>query len=88
MTDIRDLERAKQHLPTHQEIEQRAHEIYLRRGGDHGQDVDDWLKAEAELRNERQAAAESAAESASTKSRTATAAGSTGFASGTGSPKR
>jgi hypothetical protein len=88
MTDIRDLERAKQHLPTHQEIEQRAHEIYLRRGGDHGRDVDDWLKAEAELRNERQAAAEPAAESASTKSRTATAAGSTGFASGTGSPKR
>ncbi|HTW21966.1 MAG TPA: DUF2934 domain-containing protein [Candidatus Baltobacteraceae bacterium] len=88
MTDIRDLERAKQHLPTHEEIEQRAHEIYMRRGGGHGQEMDDWLKAETELRNERQAAAEASGESASTKSRTATAGTSAGFTSGAGSAKR
>jgi len=88
MTDIRDLERAKQHLPTHQEIEERAHEIYLRRGGENGQDVDDWLKAEAELKNERQAAVESAAESLPSKSRTATAGGSVAFGTGTSSTKR
>jgi len=78
MTDIRDLEKGKQqHLPTHEEIEQRAHEIYLRRGGHDGQDVDDWLAAENELTRERQEAAESAA----VRSRTATAGGSTGFSS-------
>jgi len=31
-------------------IRQRAHEIYLQRGGQHGSDVDDWLKAEQEIR--------------------------------------
>ena len=35
--------------PTHEEIELRAHEIYIERGGAHGQDVDDWLQAEREL---------------------------------------
>lgn len=30
----------------------RAHERYIRRGGTHGQDVDDWLEAERELREE------------------------------------
>jgi hypothetical protein len=80
MTDIRDLERSKQqHLPTHEEIEQRAHEIYLRRGGQQGQDVDDWLTAEGELNKERQ----TAAENAPAKSRTATAGSAPGFSTGT-----
>ena len=35
--------------PTSEEIELRAHEIYLERGGAHGQDVEDWLQAESEL---------------------------------------
>lgn len=30
-------------------IRQRAYELYLKRGGTHGHDVDDWLHAEAEL---------------------------------------
>jgi hypothetical protein len=35
--------------PTHAEIEFRAYHIYLDRGGEHGHDVEDWLKAEREL---------------------------------------
>lgn len=35
--------------PTREEIELRAHEIYVERGGTHGQDVEDWLQAEHEL---------------------------------------
>jgi hypothetical protein len=30
-------------------VERRAYEIYQRRGGNHGADIDDWLKAEREL---------------------------------------
>jgi hypothetical protein len=84
MTDIRDLENGKQqHLPTHEEIKQRAHEIYLRRGGQPGQDLDDWLAAEAELRKERRPAPESISE----KSRTATAGNAPGFGTRTSLPK-
>jgi hypothetical protein len=32
-----------------EEISHRAYELYLERGGDHGHDVDDWVKAEKEL---------------------------------------
>jgi Protein of unknown function (DUF2934) len=35
--------------PTHEEIALRAYQIYVERGGAHGQDVDDWLQAEREL---------------------------------------
>jgi len=35
--------------PSHAEIEQRAYEIHLERGGIHGQDLEDWLQAEREL---------------------------------------
>ena len=35
--------------PTPEEIELRAHQIYVERGGAHGQDVNDWLQAEREL---------------------------------------
>ena len=34
-------------------ISKRAYEIYLARGGTHGLDQEDWLKAEAELRTRR-----------------------------------
>ncbi len=36
--------------PTEAEIRQRAHEIYLNRDGAPGNEVVDWLQAEAELR--------------------------------------
>jgi len=37
--------------PLRDEVARRAHELYLRRGGEHGKDVEDWLKAERELRD-------------------------------------
>ncbi len=36
-------------VPTQEEIEQRAYQIYLQRGGSHGGEVDGWLAAEKEL---------------------------------------
>jgi hypothetical protein len=36
--------------PTRDEIARRAYEIYLGRGGLHGADEQDWLRAESELR--------------------------------------
>ena len=35
--------------PSIEEIEQRAYEIYLERGGGEGRSVEDWLIAEKEL---------------------------------------
>ena len=35
--------------PTREEIELRAYQIYMERGGADGQDMDDWLQAEREL---------------------------------------
>jgi hypothetical protein len=32
-----------------EQIEQRAYELYLERGGEDGRDLDDWLAAEKEL---------------------------------------
>lgn len=43
------LKNAPLRRPTHQEICERAYKIYLKRGGQHGRDVDDWLQAEYEL---------------------------------------
>ena len=40
------------HEPTHDEIQSRAYEIHMERGGDHGYDLDDWLQAERELKAE------------------------------------
>ena len=34
-------------------IRQRAYELYMQRGGQHGKHVDDWFRAEAELRGRR-----------------------------------
>lgn len=40
-------------MAMHEEIEKRAYEIYLRRGGEDGRDLDDWFAAEQELAQER-----------------------------------
>ena len=39
--------------PTEDAIRTRAYEIYCARNGDPGSEVDDWLKAEAELKEGR-----------------------------------
>jgi hypothetical protein len=36
-------------LPLEQRIRERAHEIYLQRGGEDGSDLEDWLQAEEEI---------------------------------------
>lgn len=36
-----------------EEIRQRAYELFQERGGQHGFDQDDWLRAEAEVRSRR-----------------------------------
>jgi hypothetical protein len=36
--------------PTHDEIAAEAYAIYESRGGEHGQDTNDWLEAERRLR--------------------------------------
>jgi hypothetical protein len=36
-------------VPTTQQIEQRAYEIYVERGGQDGRSLEDWLAAEKEL---------------------------------------
>lgn len=37
-------------VPTARElVEQRAHELFTARGGEHGADLDDWLEAERQL---------------------------------------
>jgi hypothetical protein len=33
------------------DVARRAYQLYERRGGEHGHDVDDWLQAERELRS-------------------------------------
>ncbi len=43
--------------PTPDQIAQRAHEIYVARGGGSGQDFDDWLQAERQLKDEAARAA-------------------------------
>jgi hypothetical protein len=42
----------EQKEPSSEEIACQAHELYVHRGGEHGKDVEDWLRAEKELRDE------------------------------------
>jgi len=50
---VSDIEK----VPTLEEIELRAYEIYLKRGGKDGNAIDDWLAAETELSASSQTAA-------------------------------
>jgi hypothetical protein len=43
--------------PSREEIARRAHELFLQRGGEHGQNVEDWVKAEKQLSDEAVAGA-------------------------------
>lgn len=38
-----------QAVPSHEDIERRAHEIWLERGAEPGHELDHWLQAEEEL---------------------------------------
>ena len=39
----------RRRIPTQNAIAKRAYEIFLARGEEHGHDVEDWVRAEAEL---------------------------------------
>lgn len=45
---------ASRNGPAHEQIARRAYEIFLARGGTHGNAEQDWLQAERELRLGRQ----------------------------------
>ena len=48
-------------VPTHEEIAAQAYQIYLREGAQPGRDLDNWLRAEAELMAAREQKTGSAA---------------------------
>jgi hypothetical protein len=50
--DADALRLAPQPAITYEVIARRAYEIFERRGGVHGADLDDWLQAEQQLRGE------------------------------------
>jgi Protein of unknown function (DUF2934) len=35
--------------PSIEEVSKQAYELYLQRGGEHGRDIEDWVRAEKEL---------------------------------------
>lgn len=41
--------------PSPEQIRQRAYELHLESGCSHGRDLDDWLRAERELKGKQQA---------------------------------
>jgi len=43
------MSRTDKKMPTQKEIELRAYEIYLQRGGEDGNELNDWIAAEKEL---------------------------------------
>ena len=47
-------------------IRQRAYELYVSRGGAHGADIDDWIRAHEEVRLSAEQAADANAEEAFT----------------------
>jgi len=53
----------QQNKPSFKErIRRRAHELYIERGGQPGSDLDDWLRAEAEILRAQDAAIDEASE--------------------------
>lgn len=39
-------------MPTHEQVSKRAHELWIKHGCKHGQDEQNWLEAEAQLKAE------------------------------------
>jgi hypothetical protein len=49
-TEIAEIPQHAADAPSEQEIATRAHELYLERGAEQGRELDDWLRAEEELK--------------------------------------
>lgn len=45
-------------LPLEERVQMRAYELYVLRGNESGSEMDDWLQAEDEIRDEEERAAE------------------------------
>jgi hypothetical protein len=52
---------SKMTQPPQDDIARRAYTLFVRRGGEHGHDVGDWLQAERELRRVNTGGADAAA---------------------------
>jgi|GEM_PF-2335360 len=52
MSNLLSRSNQQQDVPTRDQIARRAYQIYEERGREPGRDVDDWLAAERELRNQ------------------------------------
>ena len=50
-SSARKKTRAANGVPTQEDIARRAYEIYLERGGAPGHELEDWTRAERELKN-------------------------------------
>jgi hypothetical protein len=50
-TKSKAAEPAKIHIVTHEEVSRLAHQYFIERGHQHGEHVNDWFRAEQELRN-------------------------------------
>jgi Protein of unknown function (DUF2934) len=40
-------------IPTNNQVERRAYELFMERGGEHGHAIEDWVAAEKELTGRR-----------------------------------
>jgi DUF2934 family protein len=49
---IKEVAMFERREPSGEAIARRAHELYLQRGGEHGKDIEDWVRAEKELGDE------------------------------------
>jgi len=49
-TEIAEIPTSAVGVPSEHQIAIRAHELYLERGAEQGHDLDDWLRAEEELK--------------------------------------
>lgn len=53
MTQIRELEELGEEQLTHDQIEKRAYEIYQQHEGESGHELEDWVMAEEELKQQK-----------------------------------
>lgn len=66
----------KQEVPTREQIAQRAYELYQNRGREDGRDMEDWLAAESELRNQNAPVRPISTSSSNDRSRTSSVSAS------------
>lgn len=51
-TTVKSTSTTRGPMPTYEQVSRRAHEIWIKRGSKHGQDIQNWLEAEAQLKAE------------------------------------